>query len=356
MAENNAERTEKATPKRREEARKKGNVARSMELSSATILLGGTLTLFFSAKLLFGSVRLFMQRIFTEVGCFELNPENVQSLILSTMLFLAKALAPLVLSLIIIGILVNFAQVGIVFSAEILTPDANKINPISGLKRLFSLKAAMELLKGILKIVLVACVVYLTIKSKVRSFFPLMDAGVGQIVSFFSTGIFQIAIRSSVALLVLAVMDYGFQKWDYERNLRMTKQEVKEEFKQHEGDPLIKSRIRSLQREMARRRMMAEVPKADVVITNPVHLAVALKYDAATMTAPTVLAKGKRKIAEKIKTIAQEHGIPIVENVELAQVLFKTTEIGMEIPAELYRSVAEILAYIYRLNQSKAVG
>jgi flagellar biosynthetic protein FlhB len=216
-----------------------------------------------------------------------------------------------------------------------------------------SKQALVELIKSLFKIAVVGCVTYFTVKGELDQIIPLMDKEIWSIMTYIGSVCFKILLRTSWVLIVLAVIDYVFQKWDFMQEAKMTKQEVKDEFKQREGDPLIKSRVRQAQREMAKRRMMEAVPKADVVITNPTHLAIALEYNTQNMAAPLLTAKGSRLMAERIKAIAQENNIPIVENKPLAQALFKGVEIGQEIPAIFYKAVAEVLSYVYQLKNKR---
>jgi flagellar biosynthetic protein FlhB len=247
-------------------------------------------------------------------------------------------------------------QVGFIFSGESITPKLSKIDPIKGFGRLFSKQAFMEFAKSLLKLTIVGGIAFLTVKDEMKNFGLLGDMELNSIFIYILKIFFKIFIRCSLAMIILVVIDYVFQRWEFENRIKMTKQEIKDEFKKSEGDPLIKSRIKSIQMEMARKRMMQDVPEADVVITNPTHLAVALKYDSSTMKAPKLVAKGSRKIAEKIKNIASEHNIPILENKELARNLFSLVEVGQEIPPALYQTVAEVLAYIYRLKSNYAHG
>jgi len=350
MADQSSDKTEQPTPKRLEDARKKGNVAKSMEINSAFILLGGTLTLFFISGYMFQNFSLFMRHVFSSLMTYQIAQDSIRSYAISLIAISLKLIAPLMLAILVIGILSNIGQVGFLFTLEPVIPNPEKINPIKGFQRIFSMRSVEELVKGILKIAIIGYVMYRVIKGHYHDYFLLMDQGTGQIISFMMKVIFQMAIWASLILVVLAAADFAFQKWNYLKDMRMTKQEVKEEMKEYEGDPQVKGRIRSLQREMARKRMMADVPKADVVITNPTHYAVALKYELEGMDAPRVLAKGSRKLALKIKEIARENGVPIVEDPPLARALFKSTEVGMEIPIDLFQSVAEVLAYIYRLK------
>jgi len=234
-------------------------------------------------------------------------------------------------------------------SGEALMPKFERINPIKGLSRLISTKNLVVLIQSLLKLTIIGIVLYITLKNEQGKIMGLSDMAINPAISYIADIIYKMCMRAALIILILALFDYAYQRWDHEQNLRMTKQEVKEEYKELEGDPLIKSRIRSIQREMATRRMMQEVPEADVVITNPTSLAVALKYDKDLDAAPRVCAKGKRLIAERIKSIAREHDIPIIEDKPLARALFEI-EIGWEIPVELYRAIAEILARIYRIS------
>jgi flagellar biosynthetic protein FlhB len=218
------------------------------------------------------------------------------------------------------------------------------------MKRFVSLKSLVELGKSIIKILFIGGIAYLILKSDLEEFPNLIQQEVGQIVVFIARVSLKLFFLVSLAMIVLAVLDYIYQRWQYEQDLKMTKQEVKDEFKQSQGDPKVKARIRGVQLEMARRRMMEAVPEADVVITNPTHLAIALKFDSREMIAPRVVAKGAGFVAQRIREIAEENRIPLVEEKPLAQALYKMVEIGDYIPAELYRAVAEVLAYVYRLK------
>jgi flagellar biosynthetic protein FlhB len=253
---------------------------------------------------------------------------------------------------VIAGLASNYLQVGFLFSLDSLTPKLSKLDPIKGFSKIFSKQTLVELLKNIFKVVIVGSVAYFTVKDELNHMIPLMDMEIWAILSYIGSVCFKILLRTSWLLIVLALLDFAFQRWDFQQEAKMAKQEVKDEFKQREGDPLVKSRIRQVQREMARRRMMEAVPKADVVITNPVHLAVALEYNA-QMLAPRVTAKGARLMAERIKEIARQNQVPLVENKPLAQALFKGAEIGKEIPTVFYKAAAEIMAYVYQLKNKR---
>jgi flagellar biosynthetic protein FlhB len=353
MPDESQERTEQPTPKRLEDARRKGNVARSMELNSAFILLAGLGSLYFFGPQMFSDVSALSKTIFANAASFTLTTDSVHGYIANGVWMMFHLLAPIVMTIMIIGLLINYAQVGVLFTVEPLIPDLEKINPIEGFKRLFSLRSFVELIKGILKVLIVGYVTYITLKGQYREYIPLIDKSVSQILTFTVHSAFTLFLRISLVLLVLAIFDYGFQRWEYQRNLRMTRYDIKEEMKQMEGPPHLRARIRAIQREISRRRMMKKVPRADVVITNPVHVAVAIEYDPSEMEAPTVTAKGARLLAERIKQIAAEYDIPVVENPPLAQTLYRSVDLDKQIPYDLYQAVAEILAYVYRLKDKK---
>jgi flagellar biosynthetic protein FlhB len=260
-------------------------------------------------------------------------------------------MAPIAITLVIVSIVVNVVQGGgLVFSSEAMAPKLSKLDPISGVKKFVSKTALVDLLKSIFKVIILGYVGYITIKEEFGNIPLLVDMAGWQAMTYMGGVVFKILIRTSWILIVLSVMDYFFKVYEHEENLKMTKEEVKEETKQSEGDPHVKSRIRSLQMDMARRRMMTEVPDADVVITNPTTFAVALKYDRDRASAPLVVAKGAGLIAERIKCIAKENKVPIVENKPLARTLYRLVNIGKEVPVELYHAVAEVLAYVFQLK------
>ena len=349
--ESSQEKTEEATPKRREEARNKGQVARSSELSSVAILMSGVLALGGLGSYMYSKLSFFMVEMLSNAVFIELTPINVAGVLETWFNHYVLIVAPLIVLLVLAALLVNYAQVGILFTADPLIPKANRISPLSGIKRIFSSKGLVELLKGLFKIAAVAIMTYFTVKGELKSVVSYMDLGVGQI--FLSSGglILTLFFRIVLLLLIMALLDYVFQRWDYEKNLRMTRQQIKEEFKQQEGDPLVSARVRNLQREMSRKRMMDDVEKADVIITNPTHVAVALKYDIENMQAPLVLAKGQRLVAERIKDLGRQVGIPLVENKPLARALFKAVRVGDEIPEDLFKAVAQVLAFVFQLKR-----
>lgn len=350
------EKTEQATPRRREEARKKGQVARSMELNSFAILFFGVLILLFAGPSMVREMAQVTRDLLTNVTSIAGNVENYNRLLVHLSLRCLLILAPVFVALICVGLLINVAQVGFSASAEVLQPKFDKLNVVNGLKRLLSRRSLIELVRDLLKLTIIGWVAWYAVKVELDRLIVLADADPAGILSITAWALFRVSIKVVLALLLLALFDYAFQRWEFERSIRMTKQELKEEYKLYEGSPQLRARIRQVQRELSRMRMSKEIPKADVVVTNPTSLAVALKYDAETMSAPTVVAKGARLIADRIKEIARDAGVPIVENKPLARALYSSVEIGAVVPAELFKATAEVLAYVYRLRGKAAPG
>ncbi len=344
------ERTEQATPKRREEARKKGQVAKSRELASVAVLLSGLFTLSWGSAFFYHHIAETLRYYLERFPGMEVTTDNIDGLAMLATKQFTLILAPLFIILCAVAILSNYLQIGGLLSLEAIKPQASKISPFQGLKRLFSLQAMMEFVKSLLKLTIVGWIAYETVNNETMNLLPLLDKGPTQILQYIGGVSFSLFLKTCMVMVILATLDFLFQKWEFEKNLRMTRQEVKEEFKQTEGDPHTKSRIRSIQREMAQKRMMAEVPKADVVITNPTRLAIALRYEAGRMEAPMVVAKGSGMVAEKIREIARQSNVPVIENRPLAQSLYKLVDIGKPITENLYQAVAEVLAYVYRLK------
>lgn len=348
------ERTEKATPKRLEEARKKGQVAKSREVPSALVLLFSLVVFSFLSSWMITRIATMMRGVFNRIASVELQNQYVQSLMVELGKETSAALMPLMGAIAVAGVAGHLVQAGFLFTGEPLSPNLGKLDPVKGIGRLFSLKSLVEVIKCILKISVVGGVAFLVVRREAEGFPGLMQMNVGQILSFTGTVSLKIGGYICVVLMALAFFDYAFQRWQHGKDLRMTKEEVKQEYKQREGDPMVKARIRKVQNQLAQRRMMEAVPEADVVVTNPTHLAVALLFNGKTMAAPKVVAKGAGFVAEKIREIARESGVPVVEDKFLARTLYKVVEIGEVIPVELYRAVAEILAYVYKLKGKKA--
>lgn len=345
-----AEKTEKPTPKKREETREKGQVAKSRELPSVTVLLSGLISLGIFGSYSVSQIQDLMKRIFSNPSLGHATAPDFMQFAQDIILAFIMIVAPLLAVVVIAAVLSNIVQVGFLLSGELIKPKLSKLDPLKGLARLFSMQSVMELIKSLLKLVIVGVTAYFSIRAEMENVSVLGDMELASIAYFILVTFFKIFLKCSLAMVGLVLIDYAFQRWDFEKRIRMTKQEIKEEFKRTEGDPLIKSRIRSIQMEMARKRMMQAVPQADVIITNPTHFAVALKYDSVRMNAPKVVAKGAGNIAGRIKELAVKYDVPIVENKPLARSLYQLVDIGREIPATLYQAVAEVLAYIYKLK------
>ncbi len=346
--------TERATPKRRNETRQRGQVAKSVDLSSGVVALAS-----FVALQIFGLGTLEqLQEMLRGSILMAANPtftlSSLPNLAQATMLSLGKILFPFMAVISGVGLLTQVSEVGLLWTTDPIRPRLSKLNPLTNLKRTFlSLQSVMQLIKGFLKLVLVGTVVYLAVKDNIAEVVTLGDRPAAEGASRAIGLSMAVALKASMALLLLGIGDYIYQRRQFFQNLKMTKQEVKDEAKQAEGDPKVKGRQRRVRLDLYQR-MMQHVPTADVVITNPTHYAVALKYDTLTMDAPRVVAKGRDLVAQRIKEIAAEHGIPTIENVPLAQALFKGVPVGREIPAHLYQAVAEILAFVFRVRHGMA--
>lgn len=348
--ENSQDKTEQATPKRREEAKKKGKIALSKEIPSVLILASSLMVFYFAGTWMFWSLSDFMRGIYQNIGTMQLDSASAGALLMGVFEQIFFVLLPLLIAVILAGISGNLAQIGFLFTGEPMTPKLSKLDPVKGMKKLFSVKALVELFKSLFKISIIGGIAYVMLKGEMDNLPALMQMSVGEILSFISRISFKTGLYTCLVLIILSAFDYAFQRWQHEKELKMSKQEVKDELKQREGDPYVKARIRKLQVETSRRRMMEAVPDADVIITNPTRLAIALQFNANEMLAPKVTAKGAGFLAERIRKIAKDNNIPLVEHKPLAQTLYKMAEIGDYIPADLYRAVAEILAYVYRLK------
>ncbi|TWI72402.1 flagellar biosynthetic protein FlhB [Desulfobotulus alkaliphilus] len=348
--ESGQEKTEDATPKKRQQSREEGQVAKSTEVPSVVVLLIGVATLYAMASMYYERLTNVMRQSLT----FSSVPEvHIQQALLWMTTYGMQAfwvIAPLLLAVFLASFFANAFQVGFVLAWKAIEPKASKISPIKGFGRIFSKKSLMELFKSILKITIIFYVSWRAVKGEMPHMMRLYDHNVATILLFIVKISFKIFLWVLLAMVFVALLDLIFQRWNFDQQIKMTKQEVKDEGKQTEGDPLIKSRIRQLQFEASKKRMMQDVPKADVVVTNPTHIAVALKYDAINMQSPEVLAKGAGSMAERIRAVAKEAGVPIVENKPLARNLFQWVEVGQAIPADLYQAVAEVLAYVYKLK------
>ncbi len=342
------EKTEDPTPKRKEEAREKGQVAKSQELSGAFVLMGSFLVLYIT----FGNIMNYLQRRmkmnFTMKEVPVLDIPSSFNLMMESFYHIARMVAPVMIASAVIGGLINFVQVGPLITGEPLKPKLSNINPIEGFKNLFSLKSVVELLKSLAKLAIIVILSFNPLKNSWEEIIKVSHRSLNSGVLFFGNLIFEIALRIALFLIFVGVADFFYQRWEHKKNLKMSKYEVKQERKEREGDPQIKQKRKQKQREMNLNRMMSAMEEADVVITNPTHIAVALKYDIEEMEAPVVLAKGEGYVAKRIKEKAKELKIEIVENKPLARSLNKTTEISDQIPVDLYQAVAEILAFVFK--------
>lgn len=352
MAGSRDNRTEQPTRRRLEKAREKGQVARSKEVPSAAVLLGGILILAYLGQSMLRTLQLELRHMLD----FRLPPDITISYLSTIFKGVAErigiVLLPVLLGIMVCSVAANVMQGGLVFTTKSLGLHFERLSPKNGIGKVFSKNGIVELAKSLILFTAVSFISYQVI-SKYLPLYPrmvLMD--IRKLFHWTTFISYEIFIRVAVLLIVIAIADYYFQKYRFTEQLKMTKQEVKDEYKETEGDPVTKSRIRRIQREMARRRMMADVPKADVIITNPTHYSIALSYKMDSMEAPKVLAKGVGFLALKIRELAQEHGIPLVENKPLAQTLYKSVDVGEYIPASLYRAVAEILAYVYKAKNA----
>jgi flagellar biosynthetic protein FlhB len=345
------ERTHRATPRRREEARREGQVARSVELSAALALLVAlaALAAFGPGMLqrLGDLTRSLLSGTYSPVA----TPAAAYRSFRLVSVQVLVTLAPLLLSLLAIGVISNVLQVGFLFTSRPLSPRLSRLDPFQGFARVFGRRGLVELAKALVKVGVIGVIAYLTLSTDLESLLPSLGTDGGALLERVGGTTLKLGLRIGLALLALAALDYGYQRWEHERSIRMSQKEIEEEQKQQEGDPRVRARIRILQRLLSRRRMMAEVPQADVIVTNPVHVAVALKYDRRSMRAPVVVARGMRKLAEKIKKVAGEHSVPIVEDPPLARLLYKEAPLGRPIPVSLYRAVAQVLAHVWRLRE-----
>jgi flagellar biosynthetic protein FlhB len=351
MAEENGEKTEAPTPRRREEAREQGQVARSGDLTAAALLLGGLVLLNWFGGNLVAAMRQVVQLMLSHQSLAATHGPQITDGVLPSLIIVAKAVGPLMLGVVIIAVAINVAQVGWHPTPSRLAPNFDALNPINGIGRLFQGRSIVTLLMGLLKMALVGATIYSALHGRINQILTVEQLSFVQIFHLGADLLYSIGLRVGMLLLVLALLDYGYQRWQFEQGLKMTKQEVKDEMRNMDGDPKIKMRRRQIAMQMAQKKLKKDVPTADVVITNPTEYAIALKYDQSTMHAPRVIAKGQGLIAKRIRELAIEAGVPILERKPLARALYKLVQVGQEIPEEFYSAVAEILAYVYELTK-----
>ncbi|MFA1820660.1 flagellar biosynthesis protein FlhB [Virgibacillus oceani] len=344
------EKTEKATPKKKQDERRKGKVAKSQDVNTAILLLFSFMILIVFGPFMKDIMTTMYTHTFTEFIHWEVTENTVQQVFTGATIEAAKMLAPIMLIAIVAGFGSNLLQIGFLFTMEPLKFDLKKIDPIKGAKRIFSIRALVEFLKSMLKIVLIGTVTFMVIWINKDEMMMLSFKTAESALAFFGRVTAIMGIAATVALLFLSVFDYAYQRYDFQKNMRMSKQDIKDEFKNVEGDPLIKSKLKEKRQQMATTRMMSEVPNADVVITNPTHFAIAIKYDEEKMSAPYIVAKGIDEIALKVKEVAKANDVVTVENRSLARSLYASVEIGDAIPEAFFQAVAEILAYVYKLE------
>ncbi len=348
------EKTEKATPKKRRDSRKKGEVLQSKEVSNAVFIVGIFAFLSIYASTIFEQLLMYMEKTLTSIANTGDSIEFVMNIMWGIAFICLMTVGPILAVGIALSILPVMIQTRGLFSSEALKPKFSRLNPFTGIKRLFSLQAVVGILKGLIQIIVVVALLYMQVTDAMNDFADLIDNDPIKIVAFISETIMSLITTIMIMLVFVAAADYLFQWWQFEKKMKMSKQEVKEEYKQMEGDPQIKGKIKRKQQEMAQQRMMAEVPTADLVVRNPTHFAVALKYNQKTAyKAPVVVAKGADAIALKIVEIAKENDVYITENPPLARGLYDAVDIGQEIPREFYTAVAEILAVVYEKQNRK---
>ncbi|MFJ7638577.1 flagellar biosynthesis protein FlhB [Peribacillus sp. NPDC097264] len=342
------EKTEKATPKKRQDSKKKGQVAKSQDVNTSVNLITVFSVLLLMGPYMYNHLLSLMKKYLQNFTMADFSEEGMQVILLEILVEMGLVLGPVFLAAVVAGILANVMQIGFMFSTESIQFKLEKLDPIKGFKRIFSMRAIVELLKSILKISFVGFVAFYVLWNRMEEIMILSQISVADAMATLADITIKVGYYAAVALLFIALLDYMYQKYDFEKNIRMSKQDIKDEYKNSEGDPLIKSKIRQKQRQMAAQRMMQEVPNADVVITNPTHFAIALKYDENEAEAPFVVAKGVDFVAQKIKYIAKENDVVMVENRPLARSLYDQAEVGQAIPEEFFKAVAEILAFVYK--------
>jgi len=340
-----------ASGRKIQRAREDGNIAKSQDLTSGIALALALLALLVLGRQM--TVVLVDSFAYYVGNAPELTPERipVQALAWSAVYRMGWCVLPFMLTMVVGGLLVNFGQVGFLLTGKPLQPKLSRLNPISGFKKFTSLRALIELLKSLAKLGIVAVIVYYTFRDRLGEVVMLMGLEPLGLLFAVAKLVATVWWRIALAMIVLGIIDFGYQRWQHLQELRMTHQEAKEEMKELEGDPHIKRRVRQLQRQIASQRMMADVPTADVIITNPTHYAVALRYDMENMDSPVVVAKGQRLVAQRIREIGEAHRVPIVQNPPLARTLFRTVDVGATIPGSLFRAVAEVLSFVYRVDQ-----
>lgn len=358
MADDQAQdKTEQATPKKIEEAKEKGNVAKSQDLNSVALLFAGIFGISYSAQKILEAFTDMAMTIYSNSSNIQLSTDTVSFYVGKFIEVFVYIIGPIMLALGIAALVINYVQIGFIFAKKALIPKFEKINPAKGIKNLFSTTKLVDLAKGIVKIALVSYVGLYVIREHLEEFPLLAFGSVATTMSYLGDILFELTTKIGLLLIVLGVADFAYQRYDHNEKLKMSKQEVREESKQYEGNPQMKGKIKQAMRQAARARMLQLVPDATVVITNPTFLAIAIQYNpVAKSDAPKVLAKGKRKLAQKIKEIARKHDVPVIENKSLTRALYNYAQPGSEIPVIFYEAIAEILAEVFKRNKGKTPG
>lgn len=345
-----SQKTEDPTPKKLEESRKKGQVALSREMNTWVLMLAATIMIVALSPSLMTHMKEFLKIYIEQSYAFPAGEGGLDKILLGSFKQVMGILAAPFIILMFAGFIAPFLQVGVIFAPEVIKPDISKISPMKGMKRLFSMRSIMEFFKGLIKMVVIGAVGVFVLKPYYGQLNHMVGLPIPLLLSEIMSLFIRLMVGILIVLLIIAVMDLVYQRYEHYKKMRMSKQEVKDEFKQSEGDPHVKGRLRQLRQERARRRMMAAVPTADVVITNPTHYAIALKYDTDTMDAPMCVAKGADEVALRIREVAKENNVVIYEAPPLARALYDVVEMDEMIPIEHYQAVAEVISYVFRLK------
>jgi len=351
------EKTEEPTPKKLEDARGKGDVPQSKDFASFVVFLGLTLALYFGATNLLPQITKVLRSYLSLERALPDTAQEAHQFITRMLWDVVILTAPFMIAVFAFGIVAYLGQFGFLFVPDKIMPDFKRINPVSGFKKIFSRETVVEFIKSALKVGVFTIIMYFMVKGEADKIIEIGASPVALILTYMASMILKLIFACLLFIGILGIIDLGYQRWNYNEKMKMSLKEVRDEYKQREGDPHVKARIRQIQRETARARMMDKVPQADVIVANPTHVAVALQYEKGRMSAPTVVAKGAGHIAVRIKTLAIESGVPVLEKRELARYLYKNVEIGHIVPESLYSAVAEVLAFVYRMKKKyKSLG
>lgn len=349
-AQDDSQKTEEPTARKLSEARKKGQIAQSKEVANFATLLGMTFMVALLAPFMALQFHGSLSRVIEHAALVHIDAASTGEILFDLTLDSLIALSPVFALFVVLALLANLSQSGLLFTTDPITPKLEKLSPISGLKRMFSLKSIVEFIKGVVKLSIVAAIAYVLLSPELDRAELLMSMDLVEILAEIQIMVIKLMIGVVAFMAVVAMADFVYQRYEFMKQMRMSRQEIRDEHKQSEGDPQVKARLRQIRMDRARRRMMSAVPKADVVVTNPTHFAVALKYDTETMAAPTLVAKGADAVALRIRDVANENGVPVVENPPLARALFAGVELDQQIPETHYKAVAQVISYVYRLK------